>query len=155
MKRLAFLCLLAAAAGCSSAGAPAAGPDPLETVAFAPALQVDLGAMERTATGVYFRDLVVGEGPPVRRGQTVWVQFAGFLPDGTQFDAVAPPAEPVRFELGKGEVIRGWEAGIVGMRAGGQRQLVVPPAQGYGSRGMNRVPPNSTLVFVIKLVSAR
>lgn len=156
MLRFICLLLLAGATACGSAASPPPNsPAPRDSVAFAPALQVDLRAMERTGTGVYLRDLAVGEGPPVRRGQTVWVHFAGFLPDGTQFDAVAPPREPVRFELGRGEVIRGWEAGIVGMRAGGQRQLVVPPSQGYGSRAMGRVPPGSTLVFVIKLVSAR
>lgn len=157
MRRLLFL--LFAAAGCSSAGASAGAPAPaavpLESITFAPALQVDLAGMERTGTGVYYRDLVEGQGPPVRSGQSVQVHFAGFLPDGTQFDAVAPPREPVRFELGRRDVIRGWDSGIVGMRAGGQRQLVVPPAQGYGERGMGRVPPNATLVFVIKLVSAR
>ncbi len=155
MKRFFSLPVFLAVTACSSAGGAASGPAPLDAVTFAPALQVELGAMERTGTGVYYRELVVGQGPPVRRGQTVWVHFAGFLPDGTQFDAVAPPAEPVRFELGRGEVIRGWEAGIVGMRAGGQRQLVVPAAQGYGARRVGQVPPNSTLVFVIKLVSAR
>jgi FKBP-type peptidyl-prolyl cis-trans isomerase FkpA len=142
-------------AGCSSAGVPSSGPNPFGGISFTPALQVDLGAMERTARGVYFRDLAIGEGPEARRGHRVRVHFAGFLPDGTQIDALAPPAQPMAFELGKGDVIPGWEAGIVGMREGGQRQLVVPPAQGYGSRGRGRVPPNATLVFVIKLVSVR
>ena len=158
MRRLAVMILLLTA-GCSSAGAPASAPAPaavpLESITFAPALQVDLARMERTSTGVYYRDLVEGQGPPVRGGQSVQVHFAGFLPDGTQFEAVAPPQNPVRFELGRRDVIRGWDSGIVGMRAGGQRQLVIPPAQGYGERGMGRVPPNATLVFVIKLVSAR
>ena len=155
MPRVLHLLFALLIAGCSSAGAPASGPSPLQGITFVPALQVDLGAMERTARGVYVRDLALGEGPEARRGHRVRVHFAGFLPDGTQIDALAPPAEPMAFELGKGDVIPGWEAGIVGMREGGQRQLVVPPAQGYGSRGRGRVPPNATLVFVIKLVSVR
>jgi FKBP-type peptidyl-prolyl cis-trans isomerase FkpA len=155
MPRVPYLLFALLIAGCSSAGAPSSGPSPLEGISFTPALQVDLGAMERTVRGVYFRDLAIGEGPEARRGHTVRVHFAGFLPDGTQIDALAPPAQPMTFELGKGDVIPGWEAGIVGMREGGQRQLVVPPAQGYGSRGQGRVPANATLVFVIKLVSVR
>lgn len=153
MHRLLIVVFLLASAGCAAAAEPG-GLAP-ESISFAPALQVDLAAMERTGTGVYYRDLVVGEGPQVRRGHRVAVHYAGFLPDGTQFDATAPPAPPVEFELGAGTVIRGWESGMVGMRAGGQRQLVIPAAQAYGSRQVGRVPPNATLVFVIKLVSAR
>jgi peptidylprolyl isomerase len=148
---LILLCLLAA--GCAAAAET--GSLAPESITFAPALQVDLASMQRTSAGVYYRDLVVGEGPQVRRGYRVAMHFAGFLPDGTQIDAVAPPSPPVEFELGAGTVIRGWESGIVGMRPGGQRQLVVPAAQAYGSRRVGLVPPNSTLVFVIKLVSAR
>lgn len=153
MHRLIPLVVLFTAA-CASGGATAGAPA-LEGVSFAPALQVDLAAMERTGTGVYFRDLVVGEGPRARRGQRVAVHYAGFLPDGTQVDALAPPSAPLEFTVGEGTVIRGWESGVVGMRPGGQRQLVVPPAQGYGSRRVGAIPPNATLVFVIKLVSAR
>jgi peptidylprolyl isomerase len=152
MKRLLFLSLLLLiTSGCAAAGSGLA----LESITFAPSLQVDLAAMQRTATGVYYRDLVVGQGPQVSRGHRVAVHFAGFLPDGTQFQQVAAPNAPVEFELGTGAVIRGWESGMVGMRPGGQRQLVVPAAQAYGSRQVGRVPPNANLVFVIKLVSAR
>jgi FKBP-type peptidyl-prolyl cis-trans isomerase FkpA len=153
MHRLLMLVFLLAAAGCSTA--PELGEMAPESISYAPALQVDLAAMERTSSGVYYRDLVVGEGPQIRRGHRVSVHYAGFLPDGTQIDAMAAPEPPVEFELGAGTVIRGWESGMVGMRAGGQRQLVIPAAQAYGSRQVGRVPPNATLVFVIKLVSAR
>jgi FKBP-type peptidyl-prolyl cis-trans isomerase FkpA len=148
---LILACLLAA--GCA---VPAeSGSLAPESITFAPALQVDLASMQRTSAGVYYRDLVTGDGPQVRRGHHVTLHFAGFLPDGTQIDAVAPPSAPVEFDLGSGTVIRGWESGIVGMRAGGQRQLVVPAAQAYGGRRVGLVPPNSNLVFIIKLVSAR
>lgn len=155
MKRLLpLLAVLTITAACS-ASAGGSSTLALESITFAPSLQVDLAGMERTSNGVYFRDLLVGEGPQVRRGHRVAVHYAGFLPDGTQIDAVAPPAAPVEFELGGGTVIRGWESGMVGMRAGGQRQLVVPAALAYGGRRVGQVPPNANLVFVIKLVSAR
>jgi FKBP-type peptidyl-prolyl cis-trans isomerase FkpA len=154
MKRLFSLFLvLAITSGCSAAAAGSGLA--LESVTFAPSLQVDLAVMERTSAGVYYRDLVVGQGPQVRSGHRVGVHFAGFLPDGTQFQQVAPPNAPVEFVLGDRAVIRGWESGMIGMRPGGQRQLVVPAAQGYGSRQVGQVPPNANLVFVIKLVSAR
>ena len=153
MKRiLCLVLLLAAIGGCGAAASTSLAP---ESITFAPSLQVETGAMERTNDGVYFRDLVVGQGPSVRRGTRVSVHYAGFLPDGTQVDVVAPPSAPVEFELGAGGVIRGWQSGVLGMRTGGQRQLVVPSALAYGGRQVGRIPPNSTLVFVIKLVSAR
>lgn len=153
MKRiLSLLLLLAVNGGCSAAATTSLAP---ESITFAPALGVDMSAMQRTNDGVYYRDLVTGQGPSVRRGTRASVHFAAFLPDGTQVDAVAPPSAPVEFELGGGGVIRGWQSGVLGMRAGGQRQLVVPPALAYGGRQVGRIPPNATLVFVIKLVSAR
>ncbi len=152
MRRLLYLPILLVATGCGAAGPGTLAP---ESIMFAPSLGVDVSAMERTNDGVLLRDLVVGSGPSVRRGSRVAVHYAGFLPDGTQFDASAPPSPPVEFELGAGGVIRGWQSGILGMRVGGQRQLVIPPSQAYGAEGMGRIPPHATLVFVIKLVSAR
>jgi FKBP-type peptidyl-prolyl cis-trans isomerase FkpA len=152
MRRFACV-LMVLVAGCGPAqGGSAAAPEP---VAFAPALNVELGQMQRLPSGVYVRDLRVGEGAPARAGQRLQVHFAGWLPNGTQFDALVPPAAPVEFRLGERKVIRGWEEGLVGMRPGGQRQLVVPPSMGYGRRAVGAVPPNATLVFVIDLVSAR
>lgn len=154
MKRvLCLFLLLTTTAGCgAAAGTGAIAP---ESVVFAPALQVDLSAMERLRSGVYIRDLVEGSGPQAQPGRRVAFHVAGFLPNGTPFEQVAPPTPPVEFVMGSRTVIAGLEAGIMGMRPGGQRQLVVPAAQGYGSRGVGRVPPNSNLVFVIKLVSVR
>lgn len=149
---LVLLCLLITA-GCS-----VPQPPPVvvpEAITFAPELQVDLGTMRRLPTGVYVRDLVVGDGRPVRYGSRVAVHFAGFLPDGTQIEHLALPSPPAEFEIGQHMVIRGWESGMLEMRPGGQRQLVIPPTQGYGARQVGKVPPNSTLVFVVKLVSVR
>ena len=141
-------------AGCGPATS-AANTVELEGISFAPALQVDLSQMERLSSGVYIRDLVTGTGPQATRGTRVAMHYAGFLPDGTPIDANTPPMAPYDFVLGQGRVIRGWDDGILGMRAGGQRQLVIPPGEAYGGRRVGNVPPNATLVFVVKLVNAR
>jgi FKBP-type peptidyl-prolyl cis-trans isomerase FkpA len=146
------LLLAAALASMSCASAPSAAP---EDLVFAPSLNVDLSAMERLPSGVYVRDLRAGTGAEVRAGQQLAVHYVGWLPDGTQFDATAPPSPPVEFTLGNGEVIRGWDRGLPGMRVGGQRMLVVPAALGYGRQRTSAVPPNSVLVFVIEVVRAR
>lgn len=151
MKRfLCLLALLATTAGCATTGAIAP-----ESITYAPALQVDLSAMQRTTVGVYYRDLQVGRGSEVRRGSRITVHYAGFLPNGQQIEAVAPPTPPVEMVMGGGGMIRGWESGLMGMRPGGERQLVIPSELAYGSRSVGRIPPNSTLVFVVKLVSIR
>jgi FKBP-type peptidyl-prolyl cis-trans isomerase len=150
---LVLLCMLITA-GCSAA-APAPPPVVPEAITFAPSLQVDLRAMRLLPTGVYVRDLAVGEGRPARPGRRVALHYAGFLWDGTQIEQVALPTPPVEFELGQRTVIRGLESGLLDMRPGGQRQLVIPPSQGYGVHQSGRVPPNSTLVFFVQLVSVR
>jgi FKBP-type peptidyl-prolyl cis-trans isomerase FkpA len=122
-----------------------------ESVQFAPSLGIRLEAMERLPSGVHYRDVRSGEGEPVRTGERVRVHFGGWLSDGTQFGGVAPPAAPLEFELGAGAVIRGWDEGVAGMRPGGQRLLVVPPAMAYGRAGGQTVPGNTVLVFLIEL----
>jgi FKBP-type peptidyl-prolyl cis-trans isomerase FkpA len=121
---------------------------------FAPALGVHLAEMHRTGRGVHYRDLTVGEGLSVGTGFTVTIHYTGWLPDGTQFETSRLDNEAVTFRLGDGKVIRGWEEGLRGMRPGGVRQLVVPARMAYGNRGLPPViPPNTTLVFEIQLVS--
>lgn len=152
--------MLTLAAATAVAGACGGGPpiqsealpptDPAELV-FAPELAVDLSVMEKTESGLYLRDIVVGQGPVARRTSRVWVKYVGRLPDGTVFDANLG-GEPYHTRLGGSEVIRGWNEGIVGMRRGGIRRLVVPPHMGYGSRGSGDVPPGATLVFDLELV---
>jgi FKBP-type peptidyl-prolyl cis-trans isomerase FkpA len=138
-------------AGCASRG-PGGGVA-TEQLTFAPSLAVELGMMTSTASGLYHQDLRLGEGREARAGDRVAVHYAGWLPDGNLFDSTVPPTDPVRFTIGRGEVIRGWEEGVVGMRAGGARRLVVPPNLAYGSRGLpGAIPRNATLVFQIELV---
>ncbi len=147
-SRLALGVLLAlAASGCAS------GPRvTTEATTFAPALNVDLSSMKRLPSGVYVRDIVVGEGMTATRDDEVFLHFAGWLADGTQFDATVPPQPPMRVQLGKKQMIAGWERGIPGMRTGGQRMLVVPPDMGYRDSERPNIPRNSVLVFIVELV---
>ena len=100
-------------------------------------------------------DIDVGDGPEATRGQRVEVHYVGVAwSNGEQFDASWDRGEPLRFRLGAGEVITGWDQGVEGMRVGSRRRLTIPPALAYGSRGVGGViKPNETLVFVVDLVS--
>ena len=123
----------------------------IPTATFAAKLNVDLKASTRTGSGLYYRDLLVGDGPVAAAGQQVSVTYAGWLPDGKQFDA-----GPYAFRLGAGSVIRGWDEGLVGMRVGGSRQLIIPPDLGYGAMGSPPViPANAILVFNVNLVGVQ
>lgn len=129
------------------------GVDPRD-VTFAPELGVDLDAMTRTSTGLYYQDLEVGEGAAATAGQVVAVLYRGWLPQGTLFDQAQDPTDPLRFRLGTGRVIAGWDEGVAGMRPGGLRLLVIPPSLGYGDRPVGPIPGNSVLVFEVRLLSA-
>jgi peptidylprolyl isomerase len=83
------------------------------------------------------------------------VVYVGTLPNGTRFDANGPSDPPYEFRLGAGEVVAGFDEGVTGMRVGGKRQVVIPPALGYGPQANGPIPANSVLVFTIDLVSAR
>jgi len=120
---------------------------------FAPSLGIDLSAMQRSGA-IYWRDLKEGEGPTARDGSLLTIHYVGWLTDGVEFDSSREAKEPVTFRMGQRQVIRGWEDGIRGMRAGGVRQLVIPARQAYGGRGLpGRVPPGATLVFEVELLS--
>lgn len=146
-----LLAVIAAfAAACQSTGGAAAA----DQIAFAPELGVDLTAMT-AAGGLRYRDIVAGSGAQAKPGNVVSVFYTGWLPNGAPFDSTRPPEAPIRFTLGEGRVIRGWERGVTGMRVGGQRQLVIPPSLGYGNQAVGSVPPRSTLVFTIEVVDVR
>lgn len=98
-------------------------------------------------------DVVVGSGAEARKGSAVSVHYVGTLTDGTVFDSSRERAQPFAFMIGQGKVIRGWEQGVVGMKVGGKRKLVVPPHLGYGEDGQPpRIPGNATLLFEIELL---
>lgn len=98
-------------------------------------------------------DLVVGTGAEAHKGSAVSVHYVGTLVDGTEFDSSRARDTPFTFMIGQGRVIRGWEQGVVGMKVGGKRKLVVPPHLGYGEDGSPpKIPGNATLIFEIELL---
>ena len=98
-------------------------------------------------------DVVVGEGQAAQPGDHVTVHYVGVsYSTGRQFDSSWDRNRPFDFPLGAGQVIKGWDFGVTGMREGGRRTLVIPPTLGYGSRGVGPIAPNETLVFVVDLV---
>ena len=144
--------LLTLAACDRGADRPPMNPDPA-TNAYAPALGVALARFEKRPSGLYVRDDTVGTGAVAQAGATVQVHYTGWLPDGTKFDASRDHGEPFSFRLGNRDVIVGWDEGVAGMRVGGTRTLVVPPALGYGADGAGGViPPNAVLVFRVELL---
>ncbi len=109
-----------------------------------------------TASGLIVEDLTVGDGPEAKVGQAVSVHYTGWLPDGSKFDSSKDRNEPFRFQLGRGQVIPGWDEGVAGMQTGGMRRLTIPPHLGYGARGAGGViPPNATLIFEVDLLETR
>ena len=101
-------------------------------------------------------DLAEGTGRAVQPGDRVEVHYTGWLTDGTQFDSSVPRGMPFSFAVGAGQVIRGWDEGLVGMKEGGKRKLTIPPEMGYGEYGAGDViPPGATLVFEVQLLSAQ
>ncbi len=110
-------------------------------------------ATSQTAGGISVSDFVVGEGVTAVKGGEVEVHYTGYLTDGTVFDTSVPRKRPFTFELGAGRVIQGWDEGVAGMKVGGKRKLVIPAKLGYGERRAGKIPPNSTLIFTIELLS--
>ncbi|MBS0304047.1 MAG: FKBP-type peptidyl-prolyl cis-trans isomerase [Proteobacteria bacterium] len=116
--------------------------------------------MTTTASGLQYEDTVPGTGDEARAGRRVRVHYTGWLHDaaapdarGAKFDSSKDRGEPFLFHLGAGEVIRGWDEGVQGMKVGGTRVLTIPAALGYGARGAGGViPPHATLVFEVDLL---
>jgi peptidylprolyl isomerase len=100
-------------------------------------------------------DILVGTGAEVKENDEVVVHYIGTLQDGQEFDNSRKRGEPFSFTVGEGRVIKGWEDGLIGMKVGGQRILVIPPALAYGEQAVGPIPPNSTLVFAIELLEIK
>ena len=119
--------------------------------------QVDIAAGEAPTYQLEIEDLVVGDGEEAVDGRVVEVHYVGVSwSTGQQFDASWDRGKTFEFKLGKGQVIRGWDQGVAGMRVGGRRRLEIPPDLGYGQRGAGGViKPGETLVFVVDLVGVK
>ena len=164
MKRMLSVVAALMLAGCAGSNSPsssaggdtAAAPAPAPAATSAPAATTTPapgGKVHKLASGLVYEDLVVGNGRMADPGMAVTVHYTGWLTDGTKFDSSLDRNQPFQFRLGAGQVIRGWDEGVKGMRIGGKRKLTIPPDMGYGSAGAGGViPPNATLVFEVELL---
>ena len=109
-----------------------------------------------TKSGLQYEDTQVGTGPEATAGRSVEVHYTGTLADGTKFDSSHDRKQPFAFRLGAGQVIKGWDEGVQGMKVGGTRKLVIPGDLGYGARGFpGAIPPNAQLTFVVELLGVK
>lgn len=122
----------------------------------------DAQAQEKTtASGLRYTDTKLGNGATAQPGQTALVHYTGWLyiagEKGRQFDSSRPRGQPFAFPLGGGRVIKGWDEGVVGMKVGGQRTLIIPPQLAYGAQGAGggAIPPNATLIFDVELLELK
>jgi FKBP-type peptidyl-prolyl cis-trans isomerase len=111
------------------------------------------GHATHPAPKVKIKDIKVGTGPKAKVGDNVTVDYTGTLTNGTKFDSSIGKA-PYHFQLGGGQVIKGWDLGVVGMKVGGTRKLTIPPELGYGDQGAGggQIPPRATLIFTVKML---
>ena len=106
----------------------------------------------KTASGLEYVDLVHGTGNHPTKGQKIRVHYSGTLQNGITFDSSHRRNQPFEFIIGVGQVIPGWDEGVISMRVGGKRKLVIPPELGYGGRQAGTIPPFSTLIFEVELL---
>jgi peptidylprolyl isomerase len=106
-----------------------------------------------TPSGLKYVDEVVGGGDSPQQGKKVKVHYTGRLTDGKKFDSSVDRGQPFEFTIGIGQVIKGWDEGVMSMKVGGKRQLIIPPDLGYGARGApGAIPPNAELIFDVELL---
>ncbi len=111
---------------------------------------------QTTKSGLKYIDMVEGTGASPEAGKNVTVHYTGFLTSGKKFDSSVDRNSPFTFVIGYGQVIKGWDEGVAGMKVGGKRKLIIPAELGYGSRGAGGViPPNAELVFDVELLGIR
>jgi len=110
----------------------------------------------KTSSGLQYWDITVGTGDVAKQGSHVKVHYTGWLTNGKKFDSSVDRGQPFEFTIGRGEVIKGWEEGVTGMKVGGKRQLRIPPELGYGREGYpGAIPANATLIFDIQLLAVK
>ena len=114
------------------------------------------GKVVTTASGLQYTDEKIGDGESPKSGQMVTVHFTATLSDGKKIESSVDRGQPYTFKIGTGEVIKGWDEGIMSMKVGGKRKLVVPPQLAYGSKSAgSMIPPNATLLFEIELLGIK
>lgn len=115
----------------------------------------DTSSSSASAPKLQITDTVVGTGDEVKSGDTVLINYTGTLEDGTKFDSSYDRGKPFETKIGVGDVIKGWDEGVVGMKVGGKRHLVIPPDLAYGDQQVGVIPPNSTLIFDVELMEVK
>lgn len=128
-------------------------PVTVANTTFASSLGINLANYTATSDGLYYRDVAVGSGAVADTGLKMSVRYSGYLKNGVGFDSNTVATSALQFTLGHGEVIKGWDLGVKGMRVGGRRSLIIPPALGYGQNGSGSVPGNAVMVFTVNLIS--
>lgn len=170
MKRraLSFVTLACLAGGCGYPAVPGADSGPAATTSHgqpsaAPSGSPGTGSdsfsdganlpLVKLPDGLQFADIKVGDGAVAKRGDKLTMQYTGWLASGKKFDSSRDRGQPFDFALGSGQVIKGWDEGIPGMKVGGKRRLVIPGDLGYGAQGSPpTIPPNATLIFVVEAI---
>jgi len=145
------------AAPVAEGAAPTAVGAAPATTGAAPAAptKLDESQIITTPSGLKYADLTTGSGAEATPGKQVSVHYTGWLTNGTKFDSSLDRGEPFTLQLGSGSVIKGWDEGLVGMKVGGKRQLIIPPELGYGDADQGVIPPKSTLIFEVELVDVK
>jgi FKBP-type peptidyl-prolyl cis-trans isomerase len=154
MKTFVLAIALLALTSLVAAQTPAAHKTPAKSAATGPSKVT--GEPTKTASGLEYWDIKVGTGAAAQTGMHVKVDYTGWLTNGKKFDSSVGTGHPYELKLGAGDVIKGWDEGIVGMKVGGKRQLRIPPDLAYGDKGFSTlIPPNSILIFDVQLVDAK
>lgn len=118
--------------------------------------KLDINTFQASSSGLRIKDEIIGTGKEVKSGDTVTVNYLGTLANGTKFDSSYDRGQPFETQIGVGRVIKGWDEGIVGMRVGGKRILIIPPDLGYGAQGAGQsIPPNSILIFQVEVLGVK
>lgn len=110
------------------------------------------GEAVTASSGVVIKEVNVGTGEAVKAGDTISVNYTGMLSDGTKFDSSYDRGEPIKFVVGGGQIIKGFDEGVLGMKVGGKRNIKIPPELGYGAQQVGPIPANSTIVFDVELM---